>query len=115
MSIRHCFSHYCMVALYEVFGQFDQAAGSSYNNEVSTLQALKLSTNPWQLVHVQVEVFATHESDAEFSMRVYLQNLAICNFLKTTTNLSYDSKYCPFSDHTNVICDLQLLSLVQTD
>ena len=52
-----------------------------------------------------------------FSMRVYLQNLAICNFLKTTTNLimSYNRKYCPFSDHTNVICDLQLLSLVQID
>ena len=55
-----------MVALYEVFGQFDQAAGSSYNNEVSTLQALKLSTNPWQLVHVQVEVFTTHESNTEY-------------------------------------------------
>ena len=50
-----------------------------------------------------------------FSMRVYLQYLAICNFLKVTTNLSYNRKYCPFSDHTNVILDLQLLSLVQID
>ena len=31
--------------------------------------------------------------------------------MKTTDNLSYDQKCCPISDHTNVIHNLQLLSL----
>ena len=33
--------------------------------------------------------------------------------LCTTANLSYDQKYHPFCDHTNVTNELQLLSLVQ--
>ena len=37
---------------------------------------------------------------------LYLQNLGnIAMFFKTTVNLSYDQKYCPFSDHT-IMCDL---------
>ena len=28
------------------------------------------------------------------------------------TNLSYDQNYCPFSDQINVVCNLQLLSVV---
>ena len=34
-------------------------------------------------------------------------------FFLTTANLSYDKKCSPFSDHTNVSHDLQLLSLAQ--
>ena len=34
-------------------------------------------------------------------------------FFQTTANLSYDQKYSPFGDLTNVSHDLQLLILVQ--
>ena len=39
--------------------------------------------------------------------------MRICNFFKTTANVSYDQKCSPFGDHTKVSHDLQLLSLVQ--
>ena len=41
-----------------------------------------------------------------------MQNLGICYFF-TTANLSYDQKYFPFGDNTNVTCNLQLFSFVQ--
>ena len=62
------------------------------------------------MASAQVEIFATHESDAEFQHEGIFAEPGHMQFKKkkTTTNLRYDRKYCPFSDHTNVIRDLQL-------
>ena len=52
-------------------------------------------------------------------LAIFMKVLVFCRtwvyaiFSKTTPNLSYDQKCCPFSDHTNVTHDFQLLTLVQ--
>ena len=86
----------------------DQAAGSSCI-ELSAVQVLRLRTNPWQVheakyfppTKVTYSHTEFHNGQASyFSMMVlYLQNLDICNSFQTTANMSYDQKYCPFSDH----------------
>ena len=68
--------------------------------EVCTVQVLRLRTNPQQ-VHKTKYLPPTKLTQSHTGFHNGQASQGIFN-------LSYDQKYCSFSDHTNVICDLQL-------
>ena len=90
--------------------------------QVSSVKGLSLRGNPLRLYRAKHLPWIGHTQctvTQDFTMAkltiltwryLYLLKMRIC---ETTDNLGYDQKCSPFSDHTNVSHDLQLLSLVQ--